>query len=593
MKLFQQLLVAPAALGLLAPLAVDATRSAQAADINVDAMAEYAPSKNKKEQVTSITQFSDVYPTDWAYQALSSLIERYGCVAGYPNGTFRGNRAMTRYEAAALLNACLDRVTEITDELRRLIMEFERELAIIRGRVDGIEARVGELEATQFSTTTKLKGVTYWTIGANKFKGGAKQGIRDALLPTNASALETGGFFQNTNDEQVPISSILGLKKKDLVDLKDADFFGAKRSKVAAKDSGATSFGYDLRLHLDTSFTGKDLLRTRLRAGNYGNPYGGAGYNALNSLEYGFGSGGTVQVDRLYYSFPVGGDFTIVGGPRVRMDDMLPVWPSAYPADMTIDFFTYAGAPGVYNLALGGGAGFYWQKDGFSISSSYLSVNANEGDATIGGLATDGAASSATTQLAYAAENWGLALGYTYASSDNGAGLYGGNATPLANFVQTMGVTNAFGVSVWWMPEESGWIPSISGGWGLNSTDNNGDSDRYVDNATSQSWYVGLQWDDVFAEGNSFGMAVGQPTFVTSIDWGDNADVSREGDSVADGNYAFEWWYMFQVTDNISITPTVYYFSRPYGEFTNGQYGGGGDASFTNLGALVKTTFSF
>jgi hypothetical protein len=64
-------------------------------------------------KVTSVTQFSDVYPTDWAYQALSNLVEQYGCVAGYPNGTFRGNRAMTRYEAAALLNACLDRITEV------------------------------------------------------------------------------------------------------------------------------------------------------------------------------------------------------------------------------------------------------------------------------------------------------------------------------------------------------------------------------------------------------------------------------------------------------------------------------------------------
>jgi hypothetical protein len=53
---------------------------------------------------------------------------------------------MTRYEAAALLNACLDRVTEVTDELRRLISEFETELAILRGRVDGLEARVGENE---------------------------------------------------------------------------------------------------------------------------------------------------------------------------------------------------------------------------------------------------------------------------------------------------------------------------------------------------------------------------------------------------------------------------------------------------------------
>ena len=148
MKLFQQLLVAPAALGLLAT-------GANAAELNINGVSDYAASA---DQVTSVTQFSDVYPTDWAYQALANLVETYGCVAGYPNGTFRGNRAMTRYEAAALLNACLDQITEVTDELRRLLKEFETELAILKGRVDGLEARVGELEATQFATTTKLKG---------------------------------------------------------------------------------------------------------------------------------------------------------------------------------------------------------------------------------------------------------------------------------------------------------------------------------------------------------------------------------------------------------------------------------------------------
>merc|ERR1711977_195614 len=155
MKLFQQLLVAPAALGLMAT-------GANAAELNINGVSEYAAA----DQVTSVTQFSDVYPTDWAYQALSNLVETYGCVAGYPNGTFRGNRAMTRYEAAALLNACLDSVTGMTDELKRLIREFETELAIIKGRVDGLEARVGELEASQFSTTTKLKGQADFIMGA-------------------------------------------------------------------------------------------------------------------------------------------------------------------------------------------------------------------------------------------------------------------------------------------------------------------------------------------------------------------------------------------------------------------------------------------
>ena len=74
---------------------------------------------------------------------------------------------MTRYEAAALLNACLDRITG-TDELRRLLKEFETELAILKGRVDGLEARVGDW-ATQFSTTTRkvrqhLSGASSGTV---------------------------------------------------------------------------------------------------------------------------------------------------------------------------------------------------------------------------------------------------------------------------------------------------------------------------------------------------------------------------------------------------------------------------------------------
>jgi hypothetical protein len=122
MDSLRQLLAAPAILGLLTPVAAAAT------ELNLERVNHYARSQ---EQVTSIGQFSDLRPSDWAYQALSNLIERYGCVAGYPDGMFRGGRSMTRFEAAALLNACLDRVTEVTDELKRLMAEFEKELAIL------------------------------------------------------------------------------------------------------------------------------------------------------------------------------------------------------------------------------------------------------------------------------------------------------------------------------------------------------------------------------------------------------------------------------------------------------------------------------
>jgi len=118
-----------------------------------------------EEQVTSINQFGDVKPTDWAYQALSNLIERYGCVAGYPNGTLKGGRAISRFEAAVLLHACLERVTETTDGLKKLLNEFQNELAILKGRADGLDARVGVLEANQFSTTTKLSVLATMVVG--------------------------------------------------------------------------------------------------------------------------------------------------------------------------------------------------------------------------------------------------------------------------------------------------------------------------------------------------------------------------------------------------------------------------------------------
>ena len=198
-------LLAPAALGLVAPL------GAMAAELNMDGVNKYAASS---EQVTSITQFSDVKPTDWAYQALSNLIERYGCVAGYPNGTFKGGQAMTRWEAAALLNACLDRVTEITDELRRLMKEFEKELAITKARVDGLEAKVGELQATQFSTTTKLTGQVRFVMG-DVYRGDGYANFGQGSALRNAAKLygqraydgSTGGFQdRSTNMIADPLS---------------------------------------------------------------------------------------------------------------------------------------------------------------------------------------------------------------------------------------------------------------------------------------------------------------------------------------------------------------------------------------------------
>ena len=287
-------------------------------------------------------------------------------------------------------------------------------------------------------------------------------------------------------------------------------------------------------------------------------------YTGLFAQEYGFDSGNTVKIARLYYSFPVG-DFTVVGGPVVRMDDMLPVWPSAYPSAMTYDFFTYAGAPGAYNLALGAGAGVYWTSDDFTVSTSYLSTNGNDSNPNTGGIGTNGADFSATTQIAYAPENWGIAAAYTKASG-NSDKLYIGNANPAGVSISGLGgQTNSWGLSAWWMPEESGWIPSVSTGVGMTYADAPGDDEE------SASWYVGLEWSDAFIEGNSLGMAVGQPTFDTDADRGNG--------------YAWEFFYKFQVTDNISVTPAITYLSKPFPT----QDSDGLNA----LSGLIKTQFKF
>lgn len=68
------------------------------------------------EQITSVSELKDVEPTSWAFEALRSLVERYGCIVGYPDRTYRGNRALTRWEFAAGLNACLNTIERVIQE---------------------------------------------------------------------------------------------------------------------------------------------------------------------------------------------------------------------------------------------------------------------------------------------------------------------------------------------------------------------------------------------------------------------------------------------------------------------------------------------
>ena len=494
MKLFQQLLVAPSALGLMAPVA------ANAAELNINGVSDYAASA---DQVTSVTQFSDVYPTDWAYQALAGLVETYGCVAGYPNGTFRGNRAMTRFEAAALLNACLDRVTEVTDELRRLMAEFETELAILKGRVDGLEAKVGELEATQFSTTTKLKGKTTFILGAVDSEG------------TPA----TGGE--------------------------------------------ALAFQYDTRIGLKTSFTGKDLLFTRIRVGNND---GDVFAEGLTKLDIAGKDDNTLELDRLYYKFPIGDEITAVVGPMARNTEILGMKPTAYTVKTLNMFGGQFGAGNVYNKSTGSLLGAAWkqsvEKDEPRLSAS-LSYVAEEGDESAAGILTGESEGSILTQIGYGTKKWGAAFAYRYGQcgSSDGTSLADGSDCVAGASV----ATNNYAINAFWKPEETDAIPSISAGYGFST----------YENATVEetaSWMVGFQWDKVLDSKHAFAVAFGAPNYV----------VNQTGADPAAAKVAWEAALKMNM-GHFTVIPSVFYLPEQTQAAAN-------DSQF---GGVIQTVFKF
>ena len=484
--------VGTASLSVAAPVA--------AAELNMNGVNTYANS----EQVTSINQFSDVKPTDWAYQALTNLIDRYGCVAGYPNGTYGGGQSMTRYEAAALLNACLDRVTEVTDELKRLTNEFAAELAVIRGRVDKLEAQVGQLEATQFSTTTKLRGEANFILG----------GVPGAKTTTGANV-------------------------------------------------GNTAFNYDLRLNFDTSFTGKDLLRTRLRSGNFSaQPFGSS--SSILKLDKAETYENQVVLDRLYYSFPaLAKGVTLTAGPLVRNTEM--AWiPSAYRSEI-LDFFQVAGAPGVYNKATGAGFGAQYvqpgKKGGFIAGLNYVAQNGDNSDT---GVFNEQGALNTMAQIGYRAPQYGIAFGYRYGTQGSRVrtfnGVLGASGTLAAG--QS---SNGYAINAYWQPKQSGIIPSVSGAYGWNTVSGPSTPNGATN---SQTWFAGLQWSDVFGKGNGAGIAYGQP--------GNAAGLSEKASLL-------EIFYKYKVSDHISVTPALIYVA-------NNQ---GFQGASSNWGGVIQTKFTF
>jgi len=312
------------------------------------------------------------------------------------------------------------------------------------------------------------------------------------------------------------------------------------------------------------------------------------------------------QLDRLYYRFPAGKELTVVVGPKMRNTEALAITPFYYSDLDVLDTFRVFGAPGVYNKATGGGAAVIWKqnvkkgKPFFATSLSYVAPSSNLGALNAqGGIMNNQSSSNLTYQVGYQADQWKATFGYRYGQCGSTSASRAADSSQAAGTAESCPTTwatgtNSFALGLAWTPKKNGTVvPSISAGWGLTAYSQQGvavpattatqSAQLAVGNiAATQSWTVALQWKDAFIKGNSAGMAVGQPSFVTAL---------RNGQTPQDGNFAWEWWYKFQVTDSISVSPALFYLSNP-------SSAGAATSTTTNTGAnvfggLVLAQFKF
>ncbi|MBC1239777.1 iron uptake porin [Nostoc sp. 2RC] len=505
-------------------------------------------------QVTSVSQLSDVQPTDWAFQALQSLVERYGCIAGYPNGTYRGNRAMTRYEFAAGLNACLERINELiatsTNDLvkkedlatlQKLQSEFTAELATLRGRIDAVETRTAELEAHQFSTTTKLNGEAIFAV-AGIFSG------------------------DNARGEKINRNTILGDR---------------------------------VRLNFDTSFTGKDLLRTRLQATNLNAFSGNSTFTPQGDLRF---AGGTyandnnnaVGIDALLYQFPLAKSTNVIVEANAgAADDFTNTVNPYLDGDGGSGAISHFGTRNpIYYLVNGSGLGIQHQfNKNLELSLGYLGNDAANPQSRSGLF--NGAYGAIAQLTVKPTEKF--TFGLTYVNSyNNDFTANGGTGSNRANLRSALlnnpnlpdalapfsgadisTSSNAYGAEASFQLSDK----FVLGGWaGYTNTRILSSNGSGIDRGKLDiwNWAVTLAFPDFGKKGNIAGIVVGMEPYVTS------SNVAQIGKDQKN-SYHLEAFYQYKVSDNISITPGIIWLTSPDNNSNNND---------TVIGAL-RTTFTF
>jgi hypothetical protein len=283
--------------------------------------------------------------------------------------------------------------------------------------------------------------------------------------------------------------------------------------------------------------------------------------------------------------------------------------PTAYKSDV-LDAFTTVGTTGTYNKATGQGVGFQWKQKvekgqgAFLVNTNYVvsggtcvdgasltlgtacsNKNGGSGSDSAFGVFDELSGLNWLTQVGYAAPNWGAAVAYRYGTT--GTAMRDGNGLAAASLLQGQS-SSSIALNAYWQPIKTGWFPSISAGYGYNWVSGTSQGTTATDQAgrsgpgDSASWFAGFQWDNAFIKGNAAGIAFGQPSFSQSPAQSDP--------------WLVEWFYRFQVSDNITVTPTLFYGS---GISTTRSSSGGGSGNaangttFSGLGGVIQTTFKF
>lgn len=476
-------------------------------------------------QVTSVAQLSDVKPTDWAAQALQGLVERYGCLAGYPDKTYRGNRAVTRYEFAAGLNACMDAVQNLLQSstndqaqqadlanLDRLQKEFALELALLRGRLDGMEAKTAQMEKQQFSTTTRLYG-----------------------------------------------QAVMGLQGTNQA---DADFFPKDGIAERQVDTN-TTLGYNLQLSLATTFRGDDLLLMGMQAGNVRSNAPSLLTN-MARLGYESDTNSNLLLSDLSYRFAITPNIGVVVGP-------LGVNPeSTFRGINPLEGFG-EGALSLFGqrnpiLGLGNtnsGVGFDWDISYRTSLQAIYSVAAGENPFQGGGLFGDRTTIGAQLSLA-PTDAIDVGIHYLYSRTPDGViGPGIGDSqlvSPLAPGVTGFN-THAIGATATWRVTPQ-WSLGAWGGW------TNSKAQDTSGSVQTTNWMLYSAFPDLLVPGNMGGIMLGQPPKITNSTLPDgfnfpkfSTDGSAGGQS--DSALHLEAFYRARLTNKISVTPGLMVIFRP------------------------------